>query len=970
MFAPVESSAPPAFSESATLAGDTAAWSQAAGAAASAGTTGAQGPIGPGSVVANRYEILKELGEGGMGAVYKARDRELDRLVALKVIRPELARHAEILQRFKRELILARQVTHRNVIRIFDLGVTGNTKFITMEYVEGQDLKTLLRQQKFTTEQAVDIFCQVCRGLEAAHAENVIHRDLKPQNIMLDQQGKVLVMDFGLAHSVEEHGMTQTGALMGTPDYMSPEQAKGAKADSRSDLFSLGIIFYELLTGKLPFTSDSLLGTLVARTQQRAKPVREIDPQIPQVVSDIVSKCLATDAAQRYQTAGELLADLETWQKGVKGQTIRVPKSPRLAMVAPSVAWKWITLSVTTACVLLGLTWFVFRDSLRLRPAVKPKPMTVLVGDLNNTTGEPVFTGTLEHMLTLSLEGASFLTAYDRGQAHTLGRQLQPGATKLDEPVARLVAVREGVNVIIAGSVGRQGSGYKISLRAVDAVTGKPLVMRTVEVGNKEGVSSAIGELAAAIRRALGDDTPESLQLAAAETFSAASLEAAHSYAMGQDAQYLGKQEDSIPNYLKAVELDPNFGRAYASLTAVYANLGQREEAEKYYQLAMAHIDRMTERERYRARGTYYLMMRNPVKAIDEFSTLLKQYPADTGGLTNLPLAYFYRRDMARALQEGRHATEAYPSKLLYRSNMALYAMYAGDFQTAAREASAVLEKSSNYVLPLVALALSQLALGQPAESEKTYQRLSGTSVRGASYAASGLADLAVFEGRVDDAVGVLEKGVEADVANNKSTVAATKLAALAEAHLLRGRKAKALEAADRAAALSKNENVQCALARVYVEAGQVAKAHELASGLAARLEPDPQAYAKIIEGEIRLKTGKAREAIQLFQDARNLSDTWLGRFDLGRAYVEAGAFTEAFSELDACMKRRGEATAIFLDDVPSYRYMPPVYYYLGRAQQGLKSPAAAEAYRTFIAIKQKGGQDPLLADARKRGGA
>ena len=216
--APVESSTPP---EVKAAASDTGAWSQPVGSGTSASAAGGQAPTGPGSVLADRYEILAELGEGGMGTVYKARDRELDRIVALKVIRPELARNAEILQRFKRELILARQVTHRNVIRIFDLGVAGGTKFITMEYLEGQDLKHLLRRQMFTTEQAVDIFCQVCRGLQAAHAESVIHRDLKPQNIRVDQQGKVLVMDFGLAHSAEERGMTQTGALMGTPDLAS-----------------------------------------------------------------------------------------------------------------------------------------------------------------------------------------------------------------------------------------------------------------------------------------------------------------------------------------------------------------------------------------------------------------------------------------------------------------------------------------------------------------------------------------------------------------------------------------------------------------------------------------------------------------------------------------------------------------------------------------------------------------------------
>src|SRR6266478_5128068 len=229
-----------------------------------------------GTVLAGRYEILKLIGRGGMGAVYKARDTELDRIVALKLIRPELAKNPEVLRRFKQELILARQVTHKNVIRIFDLGQSDGIKFITMDFVEGQDLhRLLLEKGKFPPEQAARIMLQICRALEAAHAEGVIHRDLKPQNIMLDASGRVYVMDFGIARSAYLPGMTQTGALIGTPEYMSPEQGRGEKLTERSDVFSLGIIFYELLTGQSPYPADAPLGTLWKRLQEKAKPLSE-----------------------------------------------------------------------------------------------------------------------------------------------------------------------------------------------------------------------------------------------------------------------------------------------------------------------------------------------------------------------------------------------------------------------------------------------------------------------------------------------------------------------------------------------------------------------------------------------------------------------------------------------------------------------------------------------------------------------
>src|SRR5207253_2901684 len=236
-------------------------------------------------------------------------------MVALKVIRLDLPNSPAIIDRFKQELILARQVTHRNVIRIYDLAEADGLKFITMEFIEGEDLRSLIHEKiKLPPEEAVEIMRQVCRALEAAHSAGIIHRDLKPQNIMRDKSGRILVMDFGLARTLEGDGMTQTGALVGTMEYMSPEQALGKNLDERSDLFTLGLIFYELLTGKMPFTAPSALASLIKRTQERAAPISDHDNSIPGAVSAIVSKCLERDANLRYKSSRELLADLEGWQ--------------------------------------------------------------------------------------------------------------------------------------------------------------------------------------------------------------------------------------------------------------------------------------------------------------------------------------------------------------------------------------------------------------------------------------------------------------------------------------------------------------------------------------------------------------------------------------------------------------------------------------------------------------------------------
>ena len=254
--------------------------------------------VRPKAILGNRYEIIRPLGKGGMGAVYEAMDRELNRIVALKVIHPNLVDKPEMLQRLRQEVVLARQVTHTNVIRIFDLGIVDGLRFISMEYIEGRQLSSVLEEQrKLPPREAAGIILQICRGLAVTHEKNVVHRDLKPQNIMVEKGGRVVVMDFGIAHSgtpslepdrepatnlATNTQVTLVGTILGTPVYMSPEQAKGQPVDARSDLFTLGVIFYELLTGSIPFLGKSIAETLRKRCEESAVPPVALNPQIPE----------------------------------------------------------------------------------------------------------------------------------------------------------------------------------------------------------------------------------------------------------------------------------------------------------------------------------------------------------------------------------------------------------------------------------------------------------------------------------------------------------------------------------------------------------------------------------------------------------------------------------------------------------------------------------------------------------------
>jgi tetratricopeptide (TPR) repeat protein len=439
-----------------------------------------------------------------------------------------------------------------------------------------------------------------------------------------------------------------------------------------------------------------------------------------------------------------------------------------------------------------------------------------------------------------------------------------------------------------------------------------------------------------------------------------------NSYARAQELQYAGQYTQAMAEYRRAIAHDPEMGRAYAGLAALLANQGEREQAEAQFEQALARVDRMSEREKRRTRGGYYLFRRDPARAAEQYAELVKQFPADTAGHANLALAHFYAGDMARAMEEGRRAVAIYPRNVPQRNNVALYALYAGDFETAEKESRAVLELNPAFEKAWLALALAQVGRGRNDDARATYEKLRGTSARGASFAAIGLADLALYEGRPGEAVPLLESGIAADRAESNAGAAAHKTAVLAEALLQLGRAREALGAAAEAAAASTQESVLLPAARVYLAAGQEAPALRLAATLAAHWQPAPQAYAKIVEGEAQLRRRRPKEALRLFQEAQKLSDTWLGRFSLGRAALELGAFPEAHADLEACLKRRGEAAAVFLDDVPTLRYLPPVHYYLGRAQQELQSPQAAESYRLFLEVKAR-GDDPLVPDARAR---
>jgi tetratricopeptide (TPR) repeat protein len=480
------------------------------------------------------------------------------------------------------------------------------------------------------------------------------------------------------------------------------------------------------------------------------------------------------------------------------------------------------------------------------------------------------------------MEGASFVTTYPRRDALKLAQTLG-NATRLNAQAARLVAFREGIKYVLAGSVSSGGGKFQLQLDAIEPAEGK--VMRTARAtaATKGDVLGAVGSLAARIRTGLGDATPESAKLAANETFTAGSIDAMHEYSLAQDLAQTGRDEEAVPHYRRATELDPKFGRAYAGLAVSTQRLGHAEQTTAAWGKALSLIDRMSEREKYRTLGGYYLgIVQNYEKAAENYAALVHAYPADPAGHGNLAVAHFYLRDFPKALEEGRHAVELAPRNMLQRNNLALYAMYAGDFATAASEATKVLKEQPAFGGAYLSIAMDAVAKGDVAAAAHAYDEMAMSGSRETSLASIERADLALYTGQLDGAVAELKMGIAADIAAGSTTGAALKHAALAEAELAAGRRAQAVEAAHRALTLSHQLATVVPAARVLLRAGKAVEARALATELEGQLQKQNRAYGKILLAEIALEDKRTIEATDLLMQARPLADVWLGRLDLG----------------------------------------------------------------------------------------
>jgi serine/threonine protein kinase/Flp pilus assembly protein TadD len=938
-----------------------------------------------GFIYAGRYQIIGELGEGGMGKVFKAQDARLDRAVALKFLNESIQANQTARERLIREAKFAAALDHPFICKIYDADEIDGRAFIAMEFVEGENLNIRMERKPLSLKEIFQIILETAEALEEAHNKGIVHRDLKPSNIMVTPQGHTKVMDFGIAKrvfprdevvtkTITKNTLTQEGSIIGTLAYMSPEQARGDSVDSRSDIFSLGVILYELLTGKNPFSRMNTVETLSAILKDQPSPINIRPRKLNPVLEGILNKCLDKDPQKRYQSIAEFCSEIKNAQSEELGKAFPIfRRRPTLLLVAASIV-----------IVLFSVLWLSkIINSGKTKKAIEP--IQVLVADFQNKTGDQVFEDALEQAFCIGLEGAPYISIFKRGEAKKISEKLDPNAAGiLNENISQLIARREGIDIVVAGLLTVIKQGYEIKIWALDPIKSRKLMDGSRSIRKKEQVFSAIDDLSEKLRSSLGENIEDSTQQRLVETFTTKSLEAMKAYAHAQEFQARGDFSKSIDEYKVSIKEDRDFGRAYSGVAASMMNSGKWEEANEYYENALSRLDRMNDREKLRTRGAYYIYKGNYSKAVEEFKMLTEQFPADHAAQINLAVAYYLTGDTKSAIQQTQLVLKMNPKDAMAYRNLCEYACKSGDFNLAEESGKKALEINPNYEDRRLYLfiASAQMGKGEPERAEETIQGLQKNrpdDKLAKSLAETYLPQIALYESRLNSAKELLEKKVDSDQAKKFPQYRISIQTQIAEILMRQGNNSLAGSTLDRICPeLVKGDNPSLLYyaADIYLKARLISKAASLAKKIdqprvykKRQDEASAKASAKIIEGEIYLVEGHKLEAenelgkaIELLNEAKGLEDRWDIRYDLGYAYLKKGDFAEAHSEYELCLKRDYEAIAGGI-----WESIPLVYYYLGQVQEGLKSPAAKDSYEVFLKMKKRSDGDIFVEDARKR---
>jgi serine/threonine protein kinase/tetratricopeptide (TPR) repeat protein len=822
----------------------------------------------------SHYQIIEKLGGGGMGVVYKARDTRLGRLVALKFLPKDFAADPIAIVRFQREARAASSLNHRNICTIYDIGEEAGRAFIAMEYLDGQTLKHAIESRPMESDRLLQLAIQMVEALDAAHAQGIIHRDVKPANIFVTRQGQVKVLDFGLAKLARTHQtqatepadsrldraseeqLTSKGMAIGTVAYMSPEQARGEELDVRTDLFSLGAVFYEMATGQVAFGGTTVAVVFDGILNHDPLLRSSLNPQLPDGLTHIVAKTLQKDRRERYQSAAEVLTDLKA---------IAVGSRVRVAGRATSRRKLWLAAPTLMAIAAAIAVIFISPDR---RSHQLTEQDTVVLADFVNSTGDPVFDDTLKQAISVQLAQSPFLNILSDARTRAaLKLMAKPAGTKLTPELARDLCQRSGSKAYLAGSIGTLGSQYVIGVNAINCQTGDPLAQEQVTASSKENVLRALGGATTQLRKRLGEslasiqkfDTP-------IEEATTPSLEALRSLSQGRRAQQEKGADAAISYFKRAIELDPNFAAAYAALGTNYSNLREPALASANLRKAYELRDRVSDRERYRFSAYYYHLVSGELeKAVETYQLWAADYPRD-----NVP------RSMMGAIygnlgQYGKGVLEIAEDLRLNPDSVAGYTNLMSHYTALNRlnEAKAAYQqaKGRNLDGPFLHLNLYGIAFLQTDTSEMQRQTTWATGKPQAeNLLLSAQSDTEAYWGHLRRARELTQQAVASASRNDQQETAGEwqMNAALREAEF--GSPTRSRQLVEAVLVKSANRELQILGALALARAGDSTRAEQLGDDLGRRFPADTavnQYWLPTIRAAVEINHGSPAKAVE-----------------------------------------------------------------------------------------------------------